>query len=566
MNKKIKQLFAALAMVCMFSLSILPGMSITAFAANGNIQFSDPSATVGSEVTVNLKVSTSGGEGLSKADIALAYDANALEFVSGNSVEGGSGALRAHGTPDANSPAIIVFSMKFKAKQAGSSQITVTSQEVYDANSQMVTMDHVGNSTVKVQAVSSASNNASLSSLQVSPGTLSPEFSADTDAYTVNVGLDVSRLTVNVTTADENASYVVSGNEELQEGENTVVCKVTAQDGTTVKDYTIQVIKSAEGASGETSGESAGAEFESISLEAAAKAISIIPLENGVEVPEGFSETTINIDGHKVTGWIWASESNPQYCVFYGINAAGEKNFYRYDLTEKTIQRYFSDPAIDTGVTQEEHTEVINQYNELLKDFKIQRIILIVLIAVVLVLFIVMVYLVVRGSGKNPPSGGSRNRDGRRQDFGEEEDNFDSFDEELDEPQVRRENYQRQPVVRRSPRPEMDETIVRPMNTRQPARPVRSQSGQDGAVRQEAPARREGAVRQESAARRENAPRQEEMARQESRPVRSIRPAGALASDPAHYSRPQRPAPEPVRPEMNLDDDDDFEFLDIDDE
>ena len=56
------------------------------------------------------------------------------------------------------------------------------------------------------------------------------------------------------------------------------------------------------------------------------------------------------------------------------------------------------------------------------------------------------------------------------------------------------------------------------------------------------------------------------MARQESRPVRSIRPAGAPASDPAHYSRPQRPAPEPVRPEMNLDDDDDFEFLDIDDE
>ena len=227
----------------------LPVGSITALAANGTIQFSDPSATAGSEVTVNLKVSSAGGEGLSKADIALAYDANALEFVSGNSVEGGSGALRAHGTPDANSPSVIVFSMKFQAKQAGTTQITVTSQEVYDANSQMVTIDHVGNSTVKVQAASSASGNASLSSLQVSPGTLSPEFSADTEAYTVHVGLDVSRLTVNVTTADANASYVVSGNEDLQEGENTVVCKVTAQDGTTVKDYTITVLKSAEGAS-----------------------------------------------------------------------------------------------------------------------------------------------------------------------------------------------------------------------------------------------------------------------------------------------------------------------------
>ena len=178
MNKKIKQVFAALAMACMMSICLLPVGSITALAANGTIQFSDPSATAGSEVTVNLKVSSAGGEGLSKADVALAYDA---------------------------SPSVIVFSMKFQAKQAGTTQITVTSQEVYDANSQMVTIDHVGNSTVKVQAASSASGNASLSSLQVSPGTLSPEFSADTEAYTVHVGLDVSRLTVNVTTADGKA-------------------------------------------------------------------------------------------------------------------------------------------------------------------------------------------------------------------------------------------------------------------------------------------------------------------------------------------------------------------------
>ena len=66
MNKKIKQVFAALAMACMMSICLLPVGSITALAANGTIQFSDPSATAGSEVTVNLKVSSAGGEGLSK--------------------------------------------------------------------------------------------------------------------------------------------------------------------------------------------------------------------------------------------------------------------------------------------------------------------------------------------------------------------------------------------------------------------------------------------------------------------------------------------------------------------
>lgn len=574
MNKRITQLFAFLAFVCILTMSVLPGMRITSFAANGSIQFSDPSATVGSEVSVNLKVASSGGEALSRADIALTYDANALEFLSGNSVEGGSGALRAHGSPDAGSPSTIVFTMKFRTKQAGSSQITVTSQEVYDSDSQMVTMNHVGNSTVTVQAVSNASGNAALASLQVSPGTLSPEFSADVDSYSVNVGLDVERLTVNVVPADENAAYVVTGNEDLQEGENTVVCRVTAQNGTTVKDYTIMVLKNAEGASAASGAGDPGAVTEIISLEAAAKSISIIPLGDGVALPEGFSETVIDIDGRKVTGWIWASESNAQYCVFYGMNAAGEKYFYRYDLTEKTIQRYFQDPAIDTGVTQEDHAQVITQYNELLESFKLQRMIMVALIAVVLVLFIIMVYLIIRGAGKNPPptSGSSREMRGRgderadfsdweeEESFGEEErymrgreDEYDGFSAARPEPVKRRrppENggqnpgpgrsssrnmgEEGQPVVRREPRPELEATIVRPLNTRPAGRPVS--------------AHREGPV-QDSA-----------------RPVRNIRPAGAPVPGPSHYTRPQRPVPpEPETMPENAEEDDDFEFLDIDD-
>lgn len=568
MNKRITQLFASLAFACILTMSVLPGMGITSFAANGSIQFSDPSATVGSEVSVNLKVASSGGEALGRADIALAYDANALEFISGNSVEGGSGALRAHGSPDAANPSTIVFTMKFQTKQAGSSQITVTSQEVYDSDSQMVTMAHVGNSTVTVQAVSNASGNAALSSLQVSPGTLSPAFSADVESYSVNVGLDVERLTVNVVPADENAAYVVTGNEDLQEGENTVVCRVTAQNGTTVKDYTITVLKNAEGASAASGVEDPGSVTEILSLEAAAKSISIIPLEDGAVLPEGFSETVIDIDGRKVTGWIWASESNPQYCVFYGMNAAGEKYFYRYDLTEKTIQRYFQDPAIDTGITQEEHAQVINQYNELLGSFKLQRMIMVALIAVVLVLFIIMVYLIIKGAGKNTPSGGGSSREMRgrggstagfadwedEESFGDEErymrgreDEFDDFGAPGPEPVRRHRGSENggqnprpvrspsrsmeeaaRPAVRREPRPELEATIVRPLNTRPASGPVPPQEGN-------------------------------------ARPVRNIRPAGAPMSGPSHYTRPQRPVrPEPeVLPEGM--EDDDFEFLDIDD-
>ena len=37
------------------------------------------------------------------------------------------------------------------------------------------------------------------------------------------------------------------------------------------------------------------------------------------------------------------------------MNEAGEKGFYRYDMKddERTIQRYFEDPAISGSVTKE---------------------------------------------------------------------------------------------------------------------------------------------------------------------------------------------------------------------
>ena len=38
----------------------------------------------------------------------------------------------------------------------------------------------------------------------------------------------------------------------------------------------------------------------------AERVITILPPDPEVKVPEGFKESTINIDGHKVQGWVWA--------------------------------------------------------------------------------------------------------------------------------------------------------------------------------------------------------------------------------------------------------------------
>ena len=80
MIKGMKQKAAALLFICVMAV-LLPWYAMTAYAATGRIAFSDPSAAVGSEFTVKMKVT--GSEALSTADIMLSYDSASLEFVSG---------------------------------------------------------------------------------------------------------------------------------------------------------------------------------------------------------------------------------------------------------------------------------------------------------------------------------------------------------------------------------------------------------------------------------------------------------------------------------------------------
>jgi hypothetical protein len=104
------------------------------------------------------------------------------------------------------------------------------------------------------------SSNADLSALSISAGTLSPSFGSSTTAYTASVANAVSGVTVTPTRSDANAtiqvqvnsggySTVTSGSPSaslpLNVGANPIDVKVTAQDGSTIKTYTITVTRAA---------------------------------------------------------------------------------------------------------------------------------------------------------------------------------------------------------------------------------------------------------------------------------------------------------------------------------
>ena len=148
----------------------------TGFAATARIAFSDPSTQVGEEVSVTMKFTSTSGDALGNTDVMLAYDPALLEYINEtDNASGGNGAIRVwsglSGTTE------VVTNLRFRALQAGTATITITSWEGYDNQGQVLTVEREGSSTVTIAGLATSSTDARLQSLQISPGTLSPSFS-----------------------------------------------------------------------------------------------------------------------------------------------------------------------------------------------------------------------------------------------------------------------------------------------------------------------------------------------------------------------------------------------------
>ena len=107
-----------------------------------------------------------------------------------------------------------------------------------------------------------ASTDANLSALSLSPGTLSPGFASADTSYTASVGYPVTRVTLSATASDAGATIAyLDGSDDaltdadtastdsfevdLSVGANVIKVKVTAEDGATVKTYTVTVTRTA---------------------------------------------------------------------------------------------------------------------------------------------------------------------------------------------------------------------------------------------------------------------------------------------------------------------------------
>ena len=162
------------------------------------------------------------------------------------------------------------------------------------------------------------SDNANLSSLTISKGTLAPAFSAEKTNYSVSLEKEDTSVRVEATAEDKKATVSGTGDISLKPGDNEITISVTAEDGT-VKKYIIKAMVD---------------ESPDVYVDYNGKKLGVVKKVDEEVIPASFEKTMISLEGRNVEAW-HSNLSN--ITIVYMIDDNNEKNFYLYDENTQMI-------------------------------------------------------------------------------------------------------------------------------------------------------------------------------------------------------------------------------------
>lgn len=165
------------------------------------------------------------------------------------------------------------------------------------------------------------STDNTLSSLSVDKGTLSPAFSSDVTDYTVDLTNSETEITISATANDSKASVSGTGLQPLKIGANSFAVDVTSESGSR-RSYIVNVNVS---------------ETPTVFLEKDGNQMGILNNLEGVDIPKGFTETKVTINGQEVTALV---NEEGIVTLLYMQNANGEKQFFIYDPNSSDYSIY----------------------------------------------------------------------------------------------------------------------------------------------------------------------------------------------------------------------------------
>lgn len=303
--------------------------AVNADAASASIWFTDPTVTVGSNVSIVVDVK---GDDISGYQVKISYDSSYLQFVSASGNSGNfyhqhsTGVITIVDNLGSGSTSKMSCTLNFKTKKTGTTKLTPMGFIPASGGGDDIVPYAVGDSTVNIIPVPEASSDATLKGLNISNTAIAPQFSPSVTEYTASVDFSVTSLAVTALKNHNGASVYVSGTEALVVGENVVTVTVTAENGAK-QNYIIRVTRGKNPLSSEV--------FLTVSEGVSAEVSNAIDV---TVVPFGFEKTQITLGTATVDALIYDSRALP--AVYLLGNENVQAGLYYVDTANMTAKPF----------------------------------------------------------------------------------------------------------------------------------------------------------------------------------------------------------------------------------
>ncbi len=216
-------------------------LTLPVHAADYTAELNSPKTVVGSEFLLRLSLRDQLGNRpiIRSAEFTLRYDPEKLSFLGADGglgapeVEEGQGELR---ILDKGKAAEYALRLRFVARDTGETRVELADAVFLDPNDKPLSCTLSGAGV----SIAETGDDASLYSLQVVPGTLSPEFSPEIFHYRLSVPAGTEGVQVVAHPSGYYATAFVEGHWFLKDGHNSVTIDMTSAEGFSAL-YTIDV-------------------------------------------------------------------------------------------------------------------------------------------------------------------------------------------------------------------------------------------------------------------------------------------------------------------------------------
>ncbi len=324
--KKLRKVTAMLMAVCLMAVCF----SFTALAADGSLQFTDPSAAAGENVTVTAKMRTGGGA-IGDGKVTVTYDPSALEFISGENATGGNGTIELSSTGDGN-VSELSYTMEFKALKEGQATLSVAGYTAYMYSDESLNLT-LGSSTITIAPGNGETAPQEQPADNAQPSGDAATVKIDGKNYTIVDEISEALIPAGFTAT----TYKIEGadhNVLVQETSGMYLVYMQGEDGT--KDFFLY--------DKETGTYSP---FEQIDI-SAGNYIMLLKDTSGIKLPDTYKSTTISLSENGPQYPAWQNSDNQEYYVIYALSSNGTKSLYQYDTVEKTYQRFVAPKTEET--------------------------------------------------------------------------------------------------------------------------------------------------------------------------------------------------------------------------